>query len=496
MKRERRNVNEKIQSISKLAAPVMNKYQFDKYGDYLFHHYSNKKGEFHGYTYSYIRTGLEYELLGSLTERTGYTIFEHYASKNYLIIRKECKNLTIDSPYIAFDLIYTRGNEDEVFDRYFECMGINPPTSKPCVGWTSWYHYYHNINQNIILENLDNFKHNNRAIDIFQIDDGYQTAVGDWLSVDAGKFSNGMKYIVDHIKENGYEAGLWLAPFVCETNSKIFREKQEWILKDDDGNLVLAGSNWSRFYALDFYHPQVQEYVKRVFQVILEDWGYDLVKLDFLYAVCLLPRKDKTRGQIMTEAMEFLRECVGTKKILGCGVPLGPSFGLVDYCRIGCDISLDWNDKFYMRKLHRERISTLHAIENTIGRRQLNKRAFLNDPDVFLLRKDNIKLNENQRDTLAVVNNLFGSVLFTSDNLKLYTEEQFSVFDRTVALKNRKIKRVEQYRNGLVEILYQEEGDLFLLLLNLSGKIISYVRTELGVKRSLVPYSNYTCKLK
>ncbi|EKC48560.1 hypothetical protein OBE_15116, partial [human gut metagenome] len=39
----------------------------------------------------------------------------------------------------------------------------------------------------------------------------------------------------------------------------------------------------------------------------------------------------------MCEAMDFLRECVGEKMILGCGVPLMPAFGKVDYCRIGAD---------------------------------------------------------------------------------------------------------------------------------------------------------------
>ena len=137
--------------------------------------------------------------------------------------------------------------------------------------------------------------------------------------------------------------------------------------------------------------PEVKAYIKHVFDVVLNEWNYDLVKLDFLYAVCMHPTKNKTRGQIMCEAMDFLRECVGDKLILACGVPLGPSFGKVDYCRIGCDVGLDWNDKAYMRLFHRERVSTLNALGNAVGRRQLNGRAFINDPDVFFFREDNIQ---------------------------------------------------------------------------------------------------------
>jgi alpha-galactosidase len=341
-------------------------------------------------------------------------------------------------------------------------------------GWTSWYNYYQNINEAIILENLNNFKELYKDINIFQIDDGYQTAVGDWLSVDEGKFPKGMKFIRDKIKDNGFLAGLWLAPFVCETNSKLFKEKSHWILKDDKGQMVSGGCNWSKFYALDFYNEEVRQYIKKVFDVVLREWNYDLVKLDFLYAVCLMPRKDKTRGQIMTEAMEFLRECIGDKLILGCGVPLGPAFGLVDYCRIGCDVGLDWDDKPHMRLLHRERVSTLNAIANAIGRSQLNARAFMNDPDVFLLREENIELTEVQRNTLATVNSIFGSLLFTSDNIKKYDVDKHLLFDKVIGQRNRTIKKVQYNRNGLVEVEFFEEDKKYIALINLSKKYINY----------------------
>ena len=41
--------------------------------------------------------------------------------------------------------------------------------------------------------------------------------------------------------------------------------------------------------------------------------------------------------------MELLRTWCGQKQILGCGVPVMPAFGLVDYCRVSCDVGLDWD---------------------------------------------------------------------------------------------------------------------------------------------------------
>ncbi|NTV90430.1 MAG: glycosyl hydrolase [Clostridiales bacterium] len=467
-------MGEKLTSMSRLARPLWNKYQMHKYGDCTFQKYSRKTGDFHGFTYSYIRNGTKYKFLGSLSEKNGFTIIEEHTAENRLIVRKDCKGLNVKGSYEAFDLIWTVGNENEVFDTWFELMGIAKPGVMPMTGWTSWYNYYQFINEEIILDNIDNFKALDKKIDIFQIDDGYQTFVGDWLSVDGNKFPKGMKHIADRIKENGWKAGIWLAPFACETDSALYRDKKDWILKDEKGCEVLAGCNWSRFYALDIYNPEVREYIREVFRVVLQEWGYDLVKLDFLYAVCLVPRKDKTRGQIMTEAMQFLRECVGDKLILGCGVPLGPAFGLVDYCRIGCDVSLDWDDKPFMRLMLRERVSTCNTIKSTIGRRALNGRAFMNDTDVFLLRDDNTMLTEDQKITLATVNRLFGSLLFTSDNINMYDGKKLTAFKNMIDLKERCIERVEHYENGLVEVIYIEEGRKHIALINLGKTEISY----------------------
>lgn len=468
------SINERLRGISKLAAPITKKYQFDKYGDYSFKDYSREKGDIHGYTYSYIRDGENYSLLGSLTEKYGFTIIEEKVKENKIYVYKDCRGLNINKEYPIFQLIFTKGSCDEIFDEYFKLLNISKREGKSMTGWTSWYNHYQNISENIILENLNNYKDKNKKIDIFQIDDGYQTAVGDWLSIDNTKFPNGMDSLAKKIKEDGYKAGIWLAPFVCETKSKIFKYKKDWLLKDTNGQLIMAGSNWSGFYPLDIYNPEVREYIKNFFSVILNDWCYDMVKLDFLYAVCLVPRENKTRGQIMCESMDFLRDCVGNKLILGCGVPLGPSFGKVDYCRIGCDVSLDWNDKWFMRFFHRERISTLNAIKNSIGRRHLNGRAFLNDPDVFLLRDNNIILTKNQKETLLNVNRLFGSIIFTSDNIKEYDPIKEKLFDYIMEAPGIKIQKVTNTENNLIEVLFIENQTSHIAIINLSRLELIY----------------------
>lgn len=150
-------------------------------------------------------------------------------------------------------------------------------------------------------------------IDIFQIDDGYQSATGDWLSIDNKKFPNGMKSVADKIHSTGMLAGLWLAPFGAKFTSKTATQHHDWLIRKKNGHPVTCGINWGGFYALDIEVPEVKNYIKHFFDVILNDWGFDLVKLDFLYAAAIIPNHGKSRGQLMCEAMDFLRECVGEK---------------------------------------------------------------------------------------------------------------------------------------------------------------------------------------
>ena len=139
----------------------------------------------------------------------------------------------------------------------------------------------------------------------------------------------------------------------------------------------------------------------------------------------------------MTEAMDFLRECVGDDKlILGCGVPLGPAFGRVDYCRISCDVGKTFREPWWSRLICAEMVSTMNAMLSTVFRRHLDGRAFRNDPDVAYFRRNNlwrflgnwrgwIDFTAAQKRTLAWVNRLFGrGVLFVSDDAGGYSEKQ------------------------------------------------------------------------
>ena len=438
-------------------------------GDYKFKKYDRRAGVFHGYSYAYSRKENRYDLFGSLSEREGFTIITADCPRGEFVFERDLQGVEIDGGYTLIDIAHFSGGEDEVFDRYFAAMGIKKPSAKRACGYTTWYNYYSAINEDIVLKDLEALSKLQPRADFFQIDDGYQTAVGDWLSIDPKKFPRGMKFAADKIHEKGMKAGLWLAPLACQFKSAVAKNHPDWLIRDKRSIPVRCGFNWGGFFALDIENPEARDYIRNFFNVVLNEWGYDMVKLDFLYAACIVPNHGKSRGQLMCEAMDFLRECAGDKLILGCGVPLAPAFGKADYCRIGADMDLRWTKA---NKFHREDVSTPHALGNTVFRRQLDGRAFLNDPDVFLLRDSNMKCTPAQRKIIATVNSVFGSLLFTSDNVDEYSPEQTEFLSRIFSGEKPQEISAEFVTNDILEINYCENGIKNRLCFNLkSGEL-------------------------
>ena len=439
----------------------------DRYGDYYFVEYPGEKGVLFGESWAYARRGEEYRLLASLDETNGYTLIRYYFTGGRLRLERDCRGLRCGGPFRAFDLLYAVGKEDEVFNAWFAAMGLQPRTREKIAGYSSWYNRYQNIDAACIRSDLKACSGLLRPGDLFQIDDGWETKVGDWLDADREKFPEGMAPLAEEIHKKGLRAGLWLAPFVCQKGSNIYNNHPDWLLRVD-GKPWYCGINWGGFFSLDIDNPEVKKYLRWVFRRVLTEWGFDLVKLDFLYGAAPFGSETESRAGRMIRAMDFLRELCGDKLILGCGVPMMPAFGRVDYCRIGCDVGLDWDGSWLMQQTHRERVSTRQSLQNTVFRRQLNGRAFGNDPDVFFLRTDNLKLTGEQKQTLAEINALLGSVWLTSDDMGRYTEKQRARYRELRELREAQLIRVEA--DGDVKISYIFRGEERTLTANLGKK--------------------------
>jgi len=85
-----------------------------------------------------------------------------------------------------------------------ERMDARVPEISP-TGWCSWYHYFTDVTEADVRENLS-LREWGIPVDVVQIDDGYMQAFGDWRSI-ANGFED-MSAVADDIAASGYRPGL------------------------------------------------------------------------------------------------------------------------------------------------------------------------------------------------------------------------------------------------------------------------------------------------
>lgn len=460
---------ETMHGLRRIFTPWIRKYGLKNYGDYSFSAY--RPGLLHGYSWFYLRGPAGIRFLGSFSERIGYTRFLWSWNTSRLVVERECEGLKADGPVPLLQLIVIHGSPEEVFEKYFRLRGVES-SAPPLSGWTSWYRHYTGITEEIVRDNLQAFADLQIPADVFQIDDGWERAVGDWLETDEN-FPSGMGVLAEEVRQAGYRPGLWLAPFIAEEYSHVFQRHPDWFIPSENGRPYTAGYNpfqWKgNFYSLDIYRSEVQDYLREVFHQVIEVWNYRFLKLDFLYAAALLPREGRSRGMVMDDAMQLLDKLCGRSTLLGCGVPLESALGRVRYCRIGADVALKWEDRTLKLLGYRERVSTINSLRSTIGRRHLNHRAFVNDPDVYILRKDRNELSPEQRYTLFLVNQIYGGLLFTSDNPAEYDPETLDLYFSQFPLRKKDIIEADEgyvrFRIGTLE---------YAAYHNLTGKNVTH----------------------
>ncbi len=429
------SLTDRIWDLRRVPKATVAEHGFDRYGDYHFVKYPCRPGVTHGFSWCYVRRGTEFKLIGSLDEKPGYTMFTYDAEIAFLTVERDCAGLACGGDYPIFDLYFAKGSEDQVFDGWFEAMGVKPLPAKPLRGYTSWYNRFTGITEETIRQDLEGCKKLLAPGNLFQIDDGWQPFVGDWLECDPVKFPSGMRALVEEIHGAGFKAGLWLSPFIAHKDSALVREHPDWVV-EVNGEPWFMGDNWGGFVALDIDKPELLDYLRQVLRRVIHEWGFDLLKLDFLYGAAVFGTETETRAARMIRAMDFLRTECGDTPILGCGVPVMPAFGKVEYCRISCDACLEWDGAPFADLTHREHVSSKNAILNTLFRRELCGRAHINDPDVFFLREENISLRDDQKLLLARVNALLGGVFLISDDPGSYTYAQRAAYKELVHLFN------------------------------------------------------------
>jgi hypothetical protein len=345
------------------------------------------------------------------------------------------KTIEFDPAYISFD--QSPHDNLQRFSEYQQTLA--PAFNKPFTptgkqsaaffgnqnvptGWCSWYYYYQHISEDSIIHNLNTAaKHLKKAgLQYIQIDDGFQIAAGDWNT--NKQFPHGHKWLTDQIHAKGFLAGLWIAPFAVAESSSVYKDHRDWLLRDENDSLkqFFANDWWGgKIYALDPSIPAVQVWLENLFYTITAKWGYDYVKIDFLYFAGEGGKYHQpvSSAQAYQMGLRAIRKGVGSDKfILGCGAPMGSSVGFVDGMRIGQDVYAGWN-------------GITPGVNAAAQRYFYHNNAWYNDPDCLLVREP---LTRDQARAWSSVVALSGQMNLLSDKLPALSQDRIDLLKTTI----------------------------------------------------------------
>ncbi|MGH2428588.1 MAG: glycoside hydrolase family 36 protein [Candidatus Limnocylindria bacterium] len=261
-------------------------------------------------------------------------------------------------------------------------MQLPPPRPAP-TAWCSWYHYFTEVTEADIDENLAAMEELDLPIEVVQLDDGYQAEVGDWVTL-SDRFAS-LEAMARRIHASGRRAGIWIAPFLVGERSELARRHPDWLVQSGTGPTD-AGWNWDEdLAALDVTHPAAAAYLADVLGT-MRGWGFDFFKVDFVYAGALDGQRNQPIDGLEAYriGMELIREAIGDAYLLGCGAPILPSIGLVDAMRVSPDTAPTYEPSD--GSLSEPEVSL--AIVTGVARAFQHGRFWINDADCLIVRPE------------------------------------------------------------------------------------------------------------
>lgn len=309
------------------------------------------------------------------------------------------------------------------------------------VGWCSWYQYFHAVSEKDLRANLT--AAGDWPFETFQLDDGYQADIGDWL-VTNDKFDSKLADLSAEISRAGFRPGIWIAPFLAGPASVLAQTHPELLAGSPDPGFSLVGMvnpGWGGItFALDTTRDETIEHLENLARTLV-DAGFTYIKLDFTYAPSIGGRfadPSRTPAERVRSGLEAIRRGAGEDAfLLGCGCPLGQGIGVVDGMRIGPDVAPYWSPDeggFIPPGYAAEAPATVNAFRNTLARSFMHRRLWLNDPDCLMLRTADTQLSPSALRAWSLAVAVSGGMALLSDDLSLLGRAERALFDEVVAI--------------------------------------------------------------
>jgi hypothetical protein len=289
--------------------------------------------------------------------------------------------------------------------------------SKPATGWSTWYVFYEDVDEEDVRRNLDYLAARKDAgetsVELIQVDDGWQRVWGDWHAGD--DFPSGMEQLAADITQAGFVPGLWMAPLYVDRSTSAWIDHPDWWVRDEAGEQLAFSNLGTGDYAiLDVTCPDAAAwYQQQLRDRVDEGWTY--LKLDFLYAGSQEGRRcqDMTGMQAYRTAMQLTWAAVGgDAELLASGAPMLPSVGWFQAFRTGADIAFS-HDPDPVRQYLR------WQVRETAARSWQNGLWWWNDADALLVREP---FDVGEAGGSIIANVVSGGAWLLGDDLPLVDE--------------------------------------------------------------------------
>ncbi len=419
-----RNLGIRLLPVSLLPGPVKRMFMLSD------EHVSHRRGVFSSQWFTLLvhQDSGASMLLGFLGTERHFSTLRLDASRGYLqaaALAEGCE-LAPGERFHAHRLIALFGKSPHAcIERYLdELCGTVRPRFPSVSLWGSWYTgFYDRFQWKDLEDNLEAVSGAPQKIEFFQLDDGYQKAVGDWTETEPC-LPEGLEGFARTVREAGLKPGVWVAPFSVGRDSNLCRDHPDWLVKGGNGKPVRAGFIAGRFrlrpyYALDLTMAPVQDWLTGLFRTLVA-WGFQLFKLDFL-AAGTVPGIRENRGVTAAEAyrmgLTVIREAVGDLPLLGALAPQMCGAGIMDIQRVSTDSSFGRNTWYSpLQRIMGDSVTPCvrNNLRNNFTRSFLGDRTWTNDCDAIL----HGGFSPSEQKTHQVSNLLLGGVFQVGFDLR------------------------------------------------------------------------------
>ena len=223
-------------------------------------------------------------------------------------------------------------------------------TKPTAVGWSDWQFYREDKCERDVLASLavlSDLRRQGYPFKYLVVDGGWCDHASEWLEP-CNKFPSGMKRLSHRLRRDGFELGLWLAPYLTNVRTKVVREHPDWLVLEAASNRPLRReqSNVGPCHMLDYTVPEALDWLAGIVRVLVRDWKIGYLKLDGPSLAHFYGGRFHdpavTPLQVIRRSLEVIRrECVDGVVVEGEGI-FGPSIGLVDTQRVSQDNHPCW----------------------------------------------------------------------------------------------------------------------------------------------------------